>query len=619
MFRPRGVPVKSFVNGTFAAIGAGILLVSFGIPGTADADPPYGYGDSQLHGAIVKPDGSILAGGDNPARFLIQFKPDGTVDSGFSNGGVKKFPNVDPVSGRLGVMPAGTSGAIVVTEDSLTKLKADGEPDPSFGVGGVVADIAGSVFGTSTIGGVTTRSDGKIMVLSGYYPSGEQKIARFKPNGQLDDAFGVGGVVDLAIPAALEHADLGVLRLDDANRILIVGVVDSQPAAVRYLADGTPDTGFGPDDSGFVIAEGAGGPFGLEAVVVDGDGAFRVYASDGAVYFGGSNSVSFDANGSRGPNGYYGGITVFGETPDGGVLTDIYPGRIGDTAFDLVKAARGGGGFPGFSFNAQGLTQDGYGRIEDVTYSSGDDSLIVTGSAHFDNCSASGCVGHRSMAMVKADAGTGALDPDFGIGGYVLMPKNKCAFGVAPAVGRPIPWSRCIRKAPEVKAKVRFIRGASRKPGITGSVSLSDAQDIPILQSARVVVKLPDRLKRRAHQTAKPVSVTISIPPLDYFERDDPANMITARLEGRSIVLDFRPYQTLYGDEEFPAENHNPPFTLDFTLKRGNLKPVPRKLRRKKLNFRIAGSYGTPGSQWYAPGTKKTVVKTRAVKPRKQS
>ena len=68
-------------------------------------------------------------------------------------------------------------------------------------------------------------------------------IARFLQSGQLDTTFGINGsVVSEVSPGADNYVT--ALTIDNQNRILAVGVGNSQCAIQRYLEDGTVDTSF---------------------------------------------------------------------------------------------------------------------------------------------------------------------------------------------------------------------------------------------------------------------------------------------------------------------------------------------------------------------------------------
>jgi hypothetical protein len=91
--------------------------------------------------------------------------------------------------------------------------------------------------------------------------AGAATVVRHLPTGALDPAFGRGGIltIDLADVTGFEITDVAV---DSTGRIVIFGTaariapaggVTTEPAVLRYLADGEPDRSFG-DGDGVVMA-----------------------------------------------------------------------------------------------------------------------------------------------------------------------------------------------------------------------------------------------------------------------------------------------------------------------------------------------------------------------------
>jgi uncharacterized delta-60 repeat protein len=165
---------------------------------------------------------------------------------------------------------------------------ADGDLDPTFGVGGrVLTDFNGEFNGAN---GVAIQPDGKIVVAgSNFAPNGDFAVARYNPDGSLDAAFGTGGLVLTDIDGG--SADQGrAVALQADGKIVVVGetVGTGSPsnqdwAVVRYNTDGTLDATFDIDgivktDFGTEIFENA------TSVAIQADG--KIVAGGGAFSWG---------------------------------------------------------------------------------------------------------------------------------------------------------------------------------------------------------------------------------------------------------------------------------------------------------------------------------------------
>lgn len=121
-----------------------------------------------------------------------------------------------------------------------------GSLDTGFGDGGKVSvSISG---GFDEAHAVVVQPDGKILVAG--LAGGAFGVARFLPDGSLDVSFGTGGKVRVEIGITEDAA--GALALQADGKILLAGYSKNginpeqqNPAILRFLSDGTPDTGFG--------------------------------------------------------------------------------------------------------------------------------------------------------------------------------------------------------------------------------------------------------------------------------------------------------------------------------------------------------------------------------------
>jgi uncharacterized delta-60 repeat protein len=136
----------------------------------------------------------------------------------------------------LALLPASPAGAI-----------AEGDLDRSFDTDGQVSTPIGP--GDDAPNAVALQRDGKIVV-AGYatFANKDIEVGRYRPNGALDPNFGSGGLVGTAIGPGDEAANAIAIQPD--GKIVVAGYAfndggNEDIAVVRYLPNGSPDSGFG--------------------------------------------------------------------------------------------------------------------------------------------------------------------------------------------------------------------------------------------------------------------------------------------------------------------------------------------------------------------------------------
>ncbi len=143
---------------------------------------------------------------------IVRFLPDGSLDPDFGEGGIHELPRETPfefgypVAGELAL---DSRGRIVVQlvaavdegcsgPDYLIRLHANGEPDRGFGVDGVLA-LEG--VDSSFVPSAGMELDGRDRIYLGgsdrNCSSNDPAVLRLKPDGQLDNSYGEGGVFAL--------------------------------------------------------------------------------------------------------------------------------------------------------------------------------------------------------------------------------------------------------------------------------------------------------------------------------------------------------------------------------------------------------------------------------------
>jgi|GEM_PF-4866501 len=228
---------------------------------------------------LVQPDGKLLVGGsirqafpeasvmveapDTAVDFMLaRFKPNGAVDETFGAGGyvaepITEGPEDDyvtslalqEVAGEQRIVAVGGSG-----EFKLARFRPTGELDVTFGTDGKVSSVFGD--GSTVAYDVAVQPDGKIVAVGsmGSGGSSEMLIARFDVFGQLDKAFGTNGLVNVNVGSWWEEFFTVAVQPD--GKIVAGGYVAGDTGedvlVMRFNSTGAVDTTFG--DGGVVLA-----------------------------------------------------------------------------------------------------------------------------------------------------------------------------------------------------------------------------------------------------------------------------------------------------------------------------------------------------------------------------
>jgi len=181
---------------------------------------------------------------DDPAPIPVQ--PFG-LDPTFGTGGKATTTEVGGDRSSMALTP---DGAIVMAGGTfsafvMARFTADGDLDTGFGDQGTVSTVVGDTPSQQESLGVAIQADGKI-VLVGYTGNDDVTVARFLPDGQLDESFGTAGaVIGIATGQALDVA------VQPDGRIVIAGIADvdrdddfGDLFVARLLEDGSPDLSF---------------------------------------------------------------------------------------------------------------------------------------------------------------------------------------------------------------------------------------------------------------------------------------------------------------------------------------------------------------------------------------
>ena len=201
-----------------------------------------------------------LTVGSKNARAQAVMPHAGSLDTNFGNGGkvVTDFGGPIAEGQSLVVQPdgklvvAGRSSSNAGSIFALARYNSDGSLDPSFGSGGKVTTAFPQ--GDSEILAMTLQQDGKIVAAGdtgGSANHGVMAVARYNPDGTLDQAFGTGGQATVDFGAGFHTAF--AIGVQPDGKIVLAGTAllmppsftSSQFGLARLNPNGTLDPGFG--------------------------------------------------------------------------------------------------------------------------------------------------------------------------------------------------------------------------------------------------------------------------------------------------------------------------------------------------------------------------------------
>jgi uncharacterized delta-60 repeat protein len=213
--------------------------------------------DDRAYAVAIQPDdGKILVAGYAKTATiyrqqvaLARYNAVGQLDTTFGDGGLvlaglhdtdAGFAVATAPDGKIVV--AGTRGSSDV-DFAVWRFNADGTPDDTFNLLGFnVVDFGdGNDYGRAVI----VQPDGKV-IIAGYASDGKSNVfalARLNSNGTLDTSFGEQGRVRTGLGPGIVRVSAAAEQPD--GKIVVVGRLDDDIVAVRYLPEGILDNGFG--------------------------------------------------------------------------------------------------------------------------------------------------------------------------------------------------------------------------------------------------------------------------------------------------------------------------------------------------------------------------------------
>jgi uncharacterized delta-60 repeat protein len=188
----------------------------------------------------------LTHGYPNDRRWVRAFLPDGRRDPTFGGGdgavelGETHQGILARVLGDGRIVVAHSRGASFSAEPPvITRLKADGAPDESFGSGGSIEpDYGGAGSFLSDV--VPDRAGGLIVMGGNFTAPASLSVRRYLADGSRDTGYGTNG--EMAVRR--DQGPLGALTPTPDGGVLVSTAVDAYPTLTRLSADGRLDGSF---------------------------------------------------------------------------------------------------------------------------------------------------------------------------------------------------------------------------------------------------------------------------------------------------------------------------------------------------------------------------------------
>jgi uncharacterized delta-60 repeat protein len=212
--------------------------------------------------------------------FIAKYASDGVLQQSFSGGFITFGAGLDDYEASAAVIQS--DGKILVTgsvrravptnsDDQdiiLVRFTSNGVLDTTFGEvvgsqrsGKITSPITGTIDVANSVKIQRIGAEDRIVVVgsTGIRNSEDFILARYTASGDLDSSFGTAGISTVSTSSTSDIATDFIVLAD--NKILVVGSVDPSSSIsgdqdiviARYLANGTLDTTFGPNNSGRIV------------------------------------------------------------------------------------------------------------------------------------------------------------------------------------------------------------------------------------------------------------------------------------------------------------------------------------------------------------------------------
>ncbi|MBH8559365.1 T9SS type A sorting domain-containing protein [Hymenobacter negativus] len=325
---------KVLVGGNFTSLNdraAPAYLLRLNADGTLDTgfSPGQNGLNGKVYSLVLQPDGKVLVGGEftAPRNRVLRVNADGSLDPNFNPGGAgaNDFVRILALQPDGKVLVGGNFSTYNGSGPGrLTRLLADGTLDTGFNPGGAGASALVTV--------LLVQPDGLVLVggqFTSYNGGGPARLTRLLANGLPDPTFNPGGA-GATSPGSTDASPMQALVLLADGRILAGGRLTAYngdasvpDGLLRLLANGLPDPTFNPGGTGLNA--------GVRALVQQPDGKVLVGGLTFTTYNGNANApdglLRLNADGTLdtgfnngSPRGVNASVYALALQPDGKVL-----------------------------------------------------------------------------------------------------------------------------------------------------------------------------------------------------------------------------------------------------------------------------------------------------------
>jgi uncharacterized delta-60 repeat protein len=217
----------------------------FGVDGVATVD---GGGQEAITQILPQPDGKTVWVGSttinaNTDLLLARFTAAGQPDPTYGNGGVRRV-DLGGLDHAVGAVLRGDNRLVVAASSSgqqvLVQLTTAGVPDPQFGTNGLVRTPS-----LPAPSDLALLGQGRIVTAGAQAGSGPVTVARFQANGTLDPTFSGDGIATTAVYGSPSVTGVGVQP--DGKVVVSLDHQTLDAAVARFTTTGGLDTAFGLD------------------------------------------------------------------------------------------------------------------------------------------------------------------------------------------------------------------------------------------------------------------------------------------------------------------------------------------------------------------------------------
>ena len=412
----------------------GSLDATFGNTGIVSTD----FGGNDAANAIaIQSDGKIVVSGTGNNRGggafsgtsgLIRYNTNGSLDTTFGTGGIvtTSIGNYSIVSSIAiqsdgKIVLGGYSAKDAVWVFTITRYTTNGSIDNTFGSGGVVTMAIST---SSILSSLAIQSDGKIIAVGTIYTTMSQSmpkmcLVRFTTNGSLDNSFGIVTTTNAGKKTCLDDRG-NATAIQSDGKIVVAGRSDQKYALIRYNTNGSLDATFG---IGGIVATDIW--YSINSIAIQSDGKILVAGQ------GSQGLIRFNSNGSFDATFGNGGTAIISGDAVANAVTIQNDGKIivacesqGGTYISLLRFTANGTLDSSFGFNGI-ATKSGLGGRALAIQSDG--KIAVAGFSK--NSSPYG----YDFALVRYNT-NGSLDSTFGTGGIVSTAIGDFAIAEAIAI-----------------------------------------------------------------------------------------------------------------------------------------------------------------------------------------